>query len=172
MNGRVSDHAPIAPRAPMQHFPEIPHQCPSPAAFSRGVPLHGGQPAPSCPDPPPYRRPINRPVLGPEFTFQPAGGFNDVVRYAGGSAAPDGLEHTTRREGDAQLQPVELGVAPAVQHHSPGRLAVTPPTTGFLIVRLRAWPAWTNAPPGARQACRSPCLAGGLFVANSLERGT
>ncbi len=137
MNGRVSDHAPIAPRAPIQHFPEIPHQRPSPAAIGRGVPLYRGQSAPSCPDPPPNRRPIDRPVLGPKFPCQPAGGVNDVVWYASGSTAPDGLENTARREGDAQLHPMKLGVTAPVQHHRSSRFAVTTSAPGLLIIRLR-----------------------------------
>ena len=132
-----STPTPIAPRTPIQHLPEIPHQGPPPAAFGRGVPLHGGQSAASRLDPPPYRRPIDRPVLGPELQRQPAGGFNYIVRYAGGTAAPDGLEHTTRRESDSQLEPVELGVTPPVEHHRTGGFAVTTATPGFLIVRLR-----------------------------------
>ncbi len=76
-------------------------------------------------------------MLGTKLPRQPMGGFDDVVRYPGGPATPDNLEHTPRREGDSQLQPVELGVTPAVQHQRPSRLAVTTRTPGFLVVRLR-----------------------------------
>ncbi len=76
-------------------------------------------------------------MFGTKLPRQPMGGFNDVGRYSGSPAIPDGLEHTPRRKGDAQLQPVELSVTPPVQHHRPSRRPVTTPPPGLLIVRLR-----------------------------------
>ncbi len=135
--GRVSNPAPIARRTPIQSFPEIAHKRPSPAAFARRVPLQRCQSTASLSPPPPDRPPVDRPMLGTKLPFQPAGGLNDIVRYPGGPATPDSLEHTPRRKGDAQLQPVEISVTPPVQHHRPGRFAVTTRTPGFLVVRLR-----------------------------------
>ncbi len=76
-------------------------------------------------------------MLGTKLPRQPMGGFNDIVRYPGSLALPDGLEHLPRRKGDTQLQPVEISVTSPVQHHRPGRLPVATRTPGFLVVRLR-----------------------------------
>jgi len=76
------------------------------------------------------------PMLGTKLPFQPAGGLYDIVWNAGRAATPYGLEHTQRREGDSQLQPVKLGVAPTVQHQRARWLAVATRPPGLLIVCL------------------------------------
>jgi len=71
---------------------------------------------------------------------QPAGGFKDVIRYTSGPTAPDGLEHPTRWKRDAQLQPMEPGVAPVAgidqcTTRRTSGLSIPKPNKGGLLIK-------------------------------------